>query len=235
MHATLQSLPLSGRSGGDVDDKAAPSAATGEASLGSDAEALHAVPLWFKKDAFTAEEFDAEEYARNMRRYVTLGQLQAELERHLVTLKAEVRAPTPQKITNCARTRCDRCRCATPPGAALRAGARDAAGGAHQPRLRRLRQARRLFRASAPCDLAHLPPPPPCPPRGTSSCSDGSVAGCTLRTLRTSGRRPGWPVRGGQRHVGAAQGPLRPSQPEAMARPGTELPVPCPAYAYCRG
>ena len=29
-----------------------------------------AVPLWFKVEAFTAPEFDADEYVRDLRRYV---------------------------------------------------------------------------------------------------------------------------------------------------------------------
>jgi len=77
------------------------------------------VPLWFKVEAFTAPEFDADEYVRDLRRYVRaprpgdalatltnrlagrpatqvpLETLRAELDKHLTTLKNEARAAAP--------------------------------------------------------------------------------------------------------------------------------------------
>ena len=39
--------------------------------LGADEDGLDLqVPLWFKVEAFTAPEFDADEYVRDLRRYV---------------------------------------------------------------------------------------------------------------------------------------------------------------------
>ena len=56
------------------------------------------VPLWFTKSSFTADDFEPDEYIRAMRRYVPLNSLQEELERHLVSLKAEVGSLSPLNI-----------------------------------------------------------------------------------------------------------------------------------------
>jgi hypothetical protein len=92
-----------------------------------------AVPLWFKVEAFTAPEFDADEYVRDLRRYVRaprpasranavhrnshrpagrrppqvpLETLRAELDKHLTTLKNEARAASPLRRCSARRAAC---------------------------------------------------------------------------------------------------------------------------------
>lgn len=48
------------------------------------------MPLWFKKDAFTASDFNSETYIAHLRKFVPLDSLRAQLQTHLRLLKSEL-------------------------------------------------------------------------------------------------------------------------------------------------
>ena len=84
MHALVQGLPLSSRTEAPRPTSSAPvvsvpapgapvtpsAASTAETITPHRASRETAVPLWFKKEAFTADDFEPDEYIRAMRRYV---------------------------------------------------------------------------------------------------------------------------------------------------------------------
>ncbi|XP_020525430.1 conserved oligomeric Golgi complex subunit 2 isoform X2 [Amborella trichopoda] len=47
-------------------------------------------PLWFKKEVFSQQDFDPDAYVADLRRFVPLESLRAELRAHLSTLKSEL-------------------------------------------------------------------------------------------------------------------------------------------------
>eukprot|EP00240_Pyramimonas_obovata_P002752 CAMPEP_0118923858 /NCGR_PEP_ID=MMETSP1169-20130426/2236_1 /TAXON_ID=36882 /ORGANISM="Pyramimonas obovata, Strain CCMP722" /LENGTH=755 /DNA_ID=CAMNT_0006864913 /DNA_START=219 /DNA_END=2486 /DNA_ORIENTATION=- len=47
-------------------------------------------PLWFRKEAFLANDFEADVYVNDLRRYVPLTTLRTELDNHLVSLNSEL-------------------------------------------------------------------------------------------------------------------------------------------------
>jgi len=71
LHAALQAPRVAAPAAPQSVDAAAAAASAAEAlsRLEDDGGDL-SVPLWFKAEAFTAEEFDPDEYVRDLRRYV---------------------------------------------------------------------------------------------------------------------------------------------------------------------
>lgn len=106
-------------------------------------EPIEAHPPWFKPDAFLRPDFDPDAYVADLRSYVPLDSLAAELRSHLASLRAELVGLINRDYADFV-------------GLSARLKGVDAAAARMRPPLAELRDKVASFRAAAAAGLAAL-------------------------------------------------------------------------------